>query len=100
MYVYILTNLTRTVLYIGMTNDLSRRLNHHQRGRGTEGKFTSLYQADRLVYFEVCPDALQAIVRKKQLQGWTRAKKEALITAFNRAWETINPYTWRGGRKA
>ncbi|SNR52093.1 GIY-YIG nuclease family protein [Hymenobacter mucosus] len=96
MYVYILTNPTKTVLYIGTTNDLARRLNEHSNGRGDAGKFTGRYQADLLMYFELCPDAAQAIAREKQLKGWTRQKKDALITAFNPSWETIDLETWTG----
>ena len=60
-YVYMLTNPARTVLYIGVTNNLSRRLHEHAAGLGTAGKFTGRYQANLLVYFELAPDAIQAI---------------------------------------
>ena len=96
MYVYILTNQTQTVLYIGVTNDLTRRLYEHSSGRGDAGKFTGRYQADLLVYFEIAPDATQAIAREKQLKGWTRRKKDALITAFNPTWQAIDLETWEG----
>lgn len=96
MYVYILTNPTKTVLYIGITSDLARRLYEHSSGRGDVGKFTGKYQADLLIYFELCPDATQAIAREKQLKGWTRAKKEALINGFNPAWKAIDLETWEG----
>ncbi|KUG09927.1 GIY-YIG nuclease family protein [Solirubrum puertoriconensis] len=96
MYVYILTNPTQTVLYIGVTNDLARRLYEHSQGRGDANKFTGRYQADLLVYFEQCPDAKQAIAREKQLKGWTRQKKDALIAAFNPTWQAIDLETWDG----
>ncbi|WP_022823904.1 GIY-YIG nuclease family protein [Hymenobacter norwichensis] len=96
MYIYILTNPTKTVLYTGVTNDLRRRLYEHSSGRGNAGKFTGRYQTDLLVYFELCPDAMQAIAREKQLKGWTRSKKDALITAFNPNWKTIDLETWAG----
>jgi putative endonuclease len=96
MYVYILTNPTRTVLYIGVTNDLTRRLFEHSEGRGNIEKFTGKYQADLLIYFEICADAPQAIAREKQLKGWTRAKKEALINGFNPDWKEIDLETWEG----
>ena len=67
MYVYILTNTGRTVLYIGVTNDLTRRLYEHSTGRGDASKFTGRYQADLLVYFEQLPNAAQAIAREKVL---------------------------------
>lgn len=83
MYVYILTNPTKTVLYIGITNDLTRRIYEHSNGRGDAEKFTGRYQTYLLIYFELCVDATQAIAREKQLKGWTRNKKDALISAFN-----------------
>ena len=96
MYVYILTNTGRTVLYIGVTNDLTRRLYEHCSNNGDASKFTGRYQADLLVYFELVPDATQAIVREKQLKGWTRAKKDALINALNSDWNNIDLETWQG----
>jgi putative endonuclease len=96
MYVYILTNPTRTVLYIGVTNDLTRRMYEHSSGRGDARKFTGRYQADLLVYFELCLNASQAIAREKQLKGWTRSKKDALVTEFNPTWQAIDLETWVG----
>jgi putative endonuclease len=96
MFVYILTNPTKTVLYIGVTGDLTRRLYEHSNGRGDVNKFTGRYQTDLLIYFEIFPDATQAITREKQLKGWTRAKKEALINGFNSEWQEINLETWEG----
>ncbi|OGX81519.1 GIY-YIG nuclease family protein [Hymenobacter coccineus] len=80
---YVLTNQTQTVLYIGVTNDLIRRLHEHSSNRGDASKLTGRYQADLLVYFETAPDATQAITREKQLKGWMRRKKDALINALN-----------------
>lgn len=96
MYVYMLTNNTRTVLYIGVTNNLARRLHEHSDTLGHRSKFTGRYQANLLVYFEICPDAMQAITREKELKGWSRAKKEALIARFNPTWEAIDLETWTG----
>ena len=96
MYVYILTNTGRTVLYIGVTNDFTRRLYEHRANNGDASKFTGRYQDDLLVYFELVPDATQAIVREKQLKGWTRAKKDALINALNSDWTDIDLETWQG----
>jgi putative endonuclease len=96
MYVYILTNPTKTTLYVGVTSDLTRRLYEHSSGRGDASKFSGKYQTDLLMYFEICPDATQAIAREKQLKGWTRRKKDALINAFNPTWETIDLETWAG----
>ena len=80
-YVYILTNFHRTVLYIGVTNDLGRRIKQHQ-AKKNEG-FTSKYNVDILVYFEKYQDIRNAIKREKQLKGWSRAKKDALIATKN-----------------
>lgn len=96
MYVYILTNPTKTTLYVGVTSDLNRRLYEHSTGRGDASKFSGKYQTDLLMYFEICPDATQAIAREKQLKGWTRRKKDALINAFNPTWETIDLENWAG----
>ena len=96
MFVYILTNQTKTTLYIGVTNDLTRRLYEHSSNRGNAEKFTGKYQTDLLIYFEICLDAKQAIAREKQLKGWTRAKKEALINGFNPDWKEIDLETWEG----
>ncbi|RZK35865.1 MAG: GIY-YIG nuclease family protein [Hymenobacter sp.] len=96
MYVYILTNPTKTTLYVGVTSDLNRRLYEHSSGHGDASKFSGKYQTDLLMYFEICPDATQAIAREKQLKGWTRRKKDALINAFNPTWEAIDLETWAG----
>ena len=94
--VYLLTNPARTVLYTGVTNDLERRLYEHSQGLGNAGKFTGRYQCNLLVYFELCPDAQQAIVREKEIKGWSRAKKDALITTLNPDWKPIDLHTWSG----
>ena len=87
-FVYLLTNATRTVLYIGITSDLEGRLYEHR--TGALPSFTSRYRVDRLVYHESYGDVLAAIAREKQLKGWTRAKKEALIANMNPNWEDLN----------
>ena len=95
MYVCILPNTGRTTRYIGMTNDLTRRLYEHSLGRGNASRFTGRYQkTDLLIYFGIIPDAKQAIAREKQLKGWTRAKKDALINILNPEWEVIDLETW------
>ncbi|RZJ59445.1 MAG: GIY-YIG nuclease family protein [Hymenobacter sp.] len=96
MYVYLLTNNIRTVLYTGVTNDLARRLAEHSDTLGQRNKFTGRYQANLLVYFELCPDPTQAIAREKEIKGWSRAKKEALIAKLNPIWEAIDLETWAG----
>ncbi len=82
-YVYIMTNKSGT-LYIGVTNDLPRRISEHQQGLG--GQFTTKYRITRLIYFEETRDIHAALAREKQLKGWTRAKKIALIVLDNPQW--------------
>jgi putative endonuclease len=86
-YVYIATNATRT-LYTGVTNDLERRIYEH-RNKLVPG-FTSKYNISWLVYYEETDDADIAIVREKQIKGWTRAKKIALIESINPKWQDLS----------
>lgn len=83
-YVYIMTNRSKT-LYTGVTNDLLRRVYEHKQ-KLIEG-FTKKYNITRLVHFEETSDVRGAIAREKQLKGWLRQKKIALV-------ETVNPY-WK-----
>lgn len=80
-YVYILTNLNNTTLYIGVTNDLKRRLYEHK-NKLIEG-FTSKYNLDKLVYFEITESIESAINREKQLKRWHRDWKINLIKEGN-----------------
>lgn len=84
MYVYVMTNANRTVLYTGVTNDLVRRVQEHRSG-GVAG-FTSRYGAARLVYYEEHESAQGAIAREKQIKAGSRARKEALIEGRNPRW--------------
>ncbi|MFD1467079.1 GIY-YIG nuclease family protein [Hymenobacter caeli] len=93
---YILTNQVRTVLYTGVTNDLTRCLHEHSAGLGEAGKFTGRYQCNLLVYFEISPGAKQAIAREKQIKNWSRVKKDFLINTLNPGWEPIDLQTWSG----
>jgi putative endonuclease len=86
-YVYIMTNKHRTVLYTGVTNDLGRRAYEHRTGRG--GGFTSRYNVNRLVYYEVGHDARSAIAREKQIKGGSRQKKLDLINGMNPEWKDL-----------
>ena len=80
-YIYILTNDRETVLYVGCTSDLKKRLAHH-RHRLIPG-FTRKYNVHRLIYFEKHPDMDAARRRERQLKGWSRAKKESLVAVKN-----------------
>jgi putative endonuclease len=88
--VYILANLNRSVLYVGVTSDLFERIPEHKE-RLSPRAFTSRYRVDRLVHFEPFQDIVSAIEREKELKGWTRAKKVALIEKANRDWEDLWP---------
>ena len=86
-YVYILANKTNSTVYIGVTNDLMRRLWEHRNDR-IEG-FTKTYHVHKLVYYESFSDVRDAIAREKQLKGWRRARKNELIESVNPAWEDL-----------
>ena len=86
-YVYILTNYNNKVMYIGVTNNLQRRVYEHKTG-AVEG-FTKKYRVHKLVYFESCHDVKDAISREKQLKNWTRAKKNQLVEKMNPEWKEL-----------
>ncbi len=86
-YVYIMTNRSRT-LYIAMTNDLERRVSHHK-SKLIPG-FTSKYNITQLVYYEATNDVHEAIAREKQLKGWLRSRKIALIESANPTWKDLS----------
>ncbi|GAB4425569.1 MAG: GIY-YIG nuclease family protein [Anaerolineae bacterium] len=86
-YVYIMTNKHNTVLYTGVTNDLSRRVYEHKNGHG--GGFTSRYNVHKLVYFEQCGDVKAAITREKQIKAGSRQKKIDLVNSVNGKWEDL-----------
>jgi len=83
-YVYILTNHTRSALYVGVTNDLKRRVYEHKNHLG--GSFSRKYHINQLVYFEVFEDIYEAIKREKAIKGGSRARKLALIDDMNPEW--------------
>jgi putative endonuclease len=86
-YVYIMTNGVRT-LYIGVTNDLTRRVYEHKH-KLIDG-FTQKYNITFLVYYETTNNVEAAIAREKQLKGWKRDKKIALIEASNPQWKDLS----------
>ena len=87
-YVYMLTNWDDSVLYIGVTNNLPRRLYEHK-NHLVKG-FTEKYNVYKLVYFETTGDVRVALEREKQLKKWTRAKKNALIENMNPLWKDLS----------
>ena len=90
-YVYIITNKYRSTYYIGMTNNLSIRLNQHKENIDKGIKtFASKYNIQFLVYYEKFTWVQQAIEREKQLKSWRRDKKLELIKSFNPEFEFLN----------
>ena len=81
-YVYILTNQNNSVLYVGVTNDLVRRVHEHKNHLDKDS-FTSKYNVTKLVYFEVSGDVEAAIAREKQIKSWKRNQKIALVMESN-----------------
>ena len=86
-YVYIMTNHTGT-LYTGVTNNLERRISEHK-NKLLPG-FTGRYNITRLAYYEAFSDIREAIAREKQIKGWLRAKKIALIESVNPGWKDLS----------
>jgi putative endonuclease len=87
-FVYILANPNNTVLYAGVTNDLSRRIEEHRAG-GAAG-FATRYHVRKLVYFEVFDDPESANAREKQLKAGSRRKKIELIESMNPEWKDLS----------
>ena len=86
-WIYIVTNRNHSVLYIGVTNRLSRRTWQHR--EGSKAGFASKYQCKKLVYCEHYPDVFAAIARESQLKKWSRAKKINLINRLNPKWNDL-----------
>jgi putative endonuclease len=82
-----MTNRSRTVLYIGVTNSLERRIWFHR--NNTVKSFTKAYKVDRLVYYEAFDVAADAISREKQIKGWRREKKNHLVQTLNPMWNDL-----------
>lgn len=89
---YILSNYNKTVLYIGITNDLKRRICDHK-SKLDPNSFTAKYNVDRLVYFEQFQSINDAIAREKQIKHWNREWKENLINRSNPNWDDLFDYS-------
>lgn len=87
-YVYMLSNWNDSVLYIGVTSNLLKRLYEHRNGL-VEG-FTKKYNVHKLVYYEETSYLQSALEREKQLKRWTRAKKNALVNEMNPTWRDLS----------
>jgi len=88
-FVYILSNDAHT-LYVGFTDDVARRFDEH-RSHADPKAFTARYTFDRVVYYEALASPEAAMAREKQIKGWTRAKKVALIQGMNPRWHDLSP---------
>ncbi|HWC75508.1 MAG TPA: GIY-YIG nuclease family protein [Gemmatimonadales bacterium] len=86
-WVYILASRSR-VLYVGVTNDLARRITEHREGRNLG--FTKKYRVTRLVYFQEFDDIRDAIDREKEIKGWVRVRKVKLIEDHNPTWADLS----------
>ena len=87
-YTYIMASRSR-VLYVGMTNNLSRRVREHKRKEADS--FTARYNVTRLVWYRAFPRPQDAIAAEKTIKGWLREKKEALIEDENPSWTDLGP---------
>ena len=86
-FIYILTNLNNKVMYVGMTNDLIRRVYEHKT-KSIKG-FTQKYNVHKLVYFEETSEVNTAIAREKEIKKWRREKKNALVARSNPTWRDL-----------
>ncbi|MFM1754185.1 MAG: hypothetical protein RLZZ236_1124 [Bacteroidota bacterium] len=87
-YIYIITNNNHTVLYTGVTSDLTKRIKEHQDKR-YQGSFSARYNVIKLVYYEAFQLIGDAISREKQIKAGSRAKKIALINSINAEWNDL-----------
>jgi putative endonuclease len=90
-YVYILTNRNKTTLYVGVTNNLQRRISEHQLdSENAKQTFAGKYMCCFLVYYEEFNNPKEAIYREKEIKKWRREKKNTLITVYNPQWNFLN----------
>ena len=87
-YVYLLTNWNNKVMYVGVTNNLERRIFEHK-NKQVKG-FTEKYNVNKLVYFEETHDVRAAIAREKEIKKWRREKKNNLVVAVNPEWKDLS----------
>ena len=87
-YIYLLTNWNNKVMYVGVTNDLQRRLYEHK-NKLVKG-FTEKYNVDKLVYFEETDDVKSALAREKEIKKWRREKKNNLVCSINPEWKDLS----------
>ncbi len=95
-YVYMMTNKSRVVLYTGITNSLEVRVWQHE--NLTRDGFTKKYRVNRLVYYETFDDPRDAISREKEIKGWRRCKKNALVETLNTKWADLSTMLYQDTR--
>jgi len=86
-YVYILTTKNNKMLYIGVTNNLERRVSEHK--SNTIDGYTKQYNVTKLIFFQEFQTANEAIAAEKKIKGWMRIKKDTLINEFNPEWKEL-----------
>jgi putative endonuclease len=91
-YVYITTNKSKSTLYIGVTNNIARRLEEHYENKDNENNFAGKYHCYNLVYCEVYERIEEALEREKQIKKWRREKKNKLIEEQNPNWNFLNGF--------
>ena len=87
-FIYILASNNNSTIYVGVTNDLIRRVHEHKNSLDTKS-FTSRYHVTKLVYYEDTGDVYSAIEREKQIKSWNRQRKNKLIESKNPKWEDL-----------
>jgi putative endonuclease len=87
-YVYLVTNWNNKVIYVGITNDLERRIYEHKE-KFVKG-FTEKYNVNKLVYYEQTPDINAALNREKEIKKWRREKKNRLVVNTNPLWRDLS----------
>lgn len=87
-YVYILANRLNRAIYVGVTNDLVRRVYEHKH-HFDPNSYTARYDVTKLVYYEIAQDPRTAIEREKQIKGWNRKRKNQLVDSMNPAWKEL-----------
>ena len=89
-FVYITTNPGRSVVYVGMTNDLSKRLNEHYQNRGNPKSWSGKHYCYNLIWWERHQFVNNAIEREKEIKKWRREKKNILVESVNPDWKFLN----------
>ena len=87
-YVYLLSNTTNSTVYVGVTNNLLKRVYEHK-NKLDPNSFTARYHIHKLVYYETTSDVYSAIEREKQIKSWSRSRKNQLVDSINPRWEDL-----------